>query len=399
MRRSPLALALLLLAACTVRLDPAFDTSQATDVRRDAFFPFPDLRDVRPGPADTAPPEDLSFPDIPGPPRDIFVPPAPDVALPDLTSPDSGPAPDLPTYRYCPWEVASLPRTRVSTVFRDEDFLGAESRTSPIDGACDQTAFPDREQPERVFLVDVPLAARMLVRTRCEGWDCDALVLRDDCLTSNVAACLTTDGDERFALEVLPGAHLIVVERRAPFLPGLFDLQVALNNERGYEDCPVHGDYDLAAIEQEGACVSDERGAFRELRLSGDTRVDAVDQVYLDCGGPGIRRDATGGAPDLIWRFQADEQAEGPRQIDLELLASGDWQAFLAATAAPCGASESVIDCAQSLDGAPARVDALTLFPGDEIYVVVDGMGDLAFEGREAGPFELIVRLAVESCD
>lgn len=395
-------LLLVVLAACTVRVDPPFDALPRRDTGRDAGA-LPDLPPVDITLPDTTGLPDLGFPDVPGvpdsaPPLDV----ATDLSLPDggatdVADLDAGPLPDLPSFRYCPWEVAALPRAVTSQVFLGESFLAADNLTSPMDGACDDSLFPDRTQPERVFLVQPQDELRMIVRTQCDGWDCDALVVSGDCTTSNVDACLTTDGDERYALDVLPLPHLVVVERRSPFTPGDFDLQIALNDTDGHEDCPVVETLSVTELEETGDCLIDGDERFRQVTIPADSSAGMIDHVYLGCEGDGIRKDATGGAPDAIWAFVADQPEETARLLSVTLRPEGDWESFLAVTAAPCGAVDAVIDCDQSL-GDPIAIENVLLFPGDVVYVVVDGVGDRAFEGRHAGPFSLTVRVSVPSC-
>jgi hypothetical protein len=415
----------LTLVACTVRLDlpgdlpedalPSRDAGQHPDGAADVVVPRdgPDGGPARPeaGPEVVPPPPDTGLP-----PRDVLsprdTPPSPDI--PDGAPVDGGPhtdgqadldalpAPDLPVLRYCPWDLEALPLLQRSRLFTAEDFSGTTSSPTPIDRACGSGLFPDRDRPERVFAFYPDGPARLVVRSRCAGWDCDAVLVDGDCLLSNVEVCAAAEGELRIDAEVDAGLWLLQVEARTGFEPGVFDLLVALDYEAGRDPCPAVGEVRLSELAAVGVCALDAAGrGVRRLLLTGDTGAPgARDDVFVDCRGAGIDRDDTGGAPDRIWRVVGDAPDGVARLLSAEVVAEGGaWQPVLALTGPPCGAADRVIDCDRARDGS-AAVEDVTIFYGEELYVVVDGVGERMLDGEPAaGPFTLTLSVEDPACD
>ena len=394
---------LLLLAGvgCTVKTDLSLDLAGAEDA---ATLPS----DVASGTDGAGVPDrvapDLVVPDVPLPPPDGIVVP-PDVPVPSDAvdvSPTDLSRPELPTPRYCPWDLTTLPLVTRSTVFRGESFFDAPNSSSPLDRACDGGLFPDRTKPERVFLVQVEEDTELFVRTRCYGWDCDAVLVREDCLSSNVALCLTTDGDERYGVAVGPGLYYVILEARLDFEAAPFDLHLALNRPRGPDPCPVAGEFRLSALDAFADCVVRDGQGWREWMITGDTASpDARDDVFARCVGPTFHTDTVGGAPDFLWRIVADTAEARTLEATLTpavpATAEPTWDAVLAVTSAPCGDDAALVDC----DYAPfatTEVGDVTLLRGDEVYVVVEGMGERALDGQAAGPFTLTLRVSDPDC-
>ena len=389
-------LALLLAAGCTVRADLSLDLPGTDAAAGDALASL-DLR----GPSDAVR-------------RDTFVLLPfdavvlhPEVKIPDVA--DAGDAadaardtfvrPDLVAPRYCPWEIATLPLVTSSQVFWGESFFEASSRSSPVDRVCDDGLFPGRDNPERVFLVHLDRDAEIFVRTRCYGWDCDAILVRDDCLSSNVEACLTTDGDERRGVTVGPGLYYLVLEAHTGFEPAPFDLQIAVSPLEGPDPCPVAGTFRLSALDAFSDCTVRDGEGWREITVRGDTSSDtARDDVFSRCVGPSIHTDTVGGAPELVWRIVADRADGVTRTLEATLEPDdASWDPVLSITGAPCGGDDAMIDCDYQPFGT-TRVSDLTLFDGDELYVVVEGMGERALDGEASGPFALTLRVSDPDC-
>lgn len=412
------AFAVTIFVGCTVAIDlpdgtiPAEDTARPSDTlvdagpppadaaRPDALDIFAPLRDAGPrdaGPRDTGPPppRDVVFPaDVPVP-RDADagagdVPPVPDVLA----------RPDLPTLRYCPWDLETVPVFTRSAIRRGEDFAGATSSPSPVDRSCDGGLFPARDREERVFAVLPDGPAELSVRAVCPGWDCDAILVNGDCVTANVAACGTQDGPLRLDHALLPSLWLLQIEARTGSSPAPFDLVLALDYAAGRDPCPVAGELRLSELPALSECaLAEGGGGSRIVTFGGDTAAaGAVDDVFVDCRGPGIDPDSVGGAPDRIWRVVHDAPDRLARRIDLSVTTpDGSWEPVLAVTGSPCGAVDAVVDCDRGATG-PATVRDVTIFAGESLYVVVDGVGELLLDDRASGPFTLTLTVSDPAC-
>ncbi len=326
-------------------------------------------------------------------------------AVADVTGPDI----EVPEFRFCPWSAEDLPRLTASAHLLGEDFAEAWDGRTAVENVCGG-GFPMAEQPSRIWLLDTDTPTRLVLRTRCHDFDCDALVMRDDCIRNNVVSCAATDGDEFDTVELEAGFHMVLLQARGEFRPGEFDLQLALNRDQGAVDlenrCLADETLSLSHLMEEGECVVDEGGAWREMWFEGDTR-GGRDRTFLGCRGPGIREDLVGGAPERIWRLLSDFDDQVSKTVSVALeTRPPSWQAFLAVTGAPCGARDAVIDCGQTPQPgslAPEEsgrtvVEDITVFPGQDLFVVVDGVGERALSGEHSGPFKLSVRLRIESC-
>jgi len=169
-----------------------------------------------------------------------------------------------------------------------------------------------------------------------------------------------------------------------------FDIHVAINRTTGQEECQVETESSFSQLEVSCAERGDEGPAEATVSASLDWALQ--DDFFLGCGTPGKAADPTGGMPDASHRFVADLAGSEPRQIGVEVTFAKppvDSDGFiLALTTSPCGASGSVIDCDWG-DGTSLKISNVTLFPGETVYAVVDGLGADALTLVEPQPYLL----------
>ncbi len=340
---------------------PPFDVPTG-DAARDAH----DARDAGPA-GDTPAPNDV--------PADLR-----DGAGPaDGHASDAAPAdaaPDWPVPLYCPYGPQSVAVSTRSTVYRDNDFANASDWVMLPARPC-----PGERPPsglERVFAAAVSESGTWLgVQTRCT-FECQVWIARDDCTYTDLVGCFNAAGDERVQLEAPPGMYYVFVEPALDEPPAIFDLVLALSRTTGRAPCPVEASlYHSAALQ--GGCETD--GALT-VEATADTS-GLADRHYLVCPEQGVARDRLGGAPDAAFAIVADYPDAAPRTVDIEVEASG-FEPIVALSAAPCGAAEAILGCfAHEADR--WWYSAVTLFPGETLYAIVDGNGEQLLPGTAAG--------------
>jgi hypothetical protein len=282
---------------------------------------------------------------------------------------------------YCPYATSGLPALTSSALVRASSFEPYGDLFGAIDFICETPGVG----AELGWRLETPIGVELQVRLFAK-WDAVLTLAHDGCRAGHVLTC----APERLDVVLGSARNWLFLESLDPELTGAFDLLIALNHRDGHEDCPVAGEIRLSSVSGWPLQGAEGGSCYRQMVIRDDTRA-ARDDVYLPCAASA---DPLGGAPDHIWRLVSDD-APASRRVSLSLAPEG-WDATLAVTAAPCGATSRLIDCDDDVSSSEEIAD-LVLFPGDPVYVIVDGAGEALLDGRAAGVYDLVVRVD-EAC-
>ena len=282
---------------------------------------------------------------------------------------------------YCPYASSGLPALTSSALVRASSFEPYGDLFGAIDLMCETPGVGEELGWRLETPVGVELQARLFAK-----WDATLTLAHDGCRAGHVLAC----APDRLDVVLGSARNWLFLESLDTELSGAFDLLIALNHRDGHEDCPVAGEIRLSSVSGWPLQGAGEGGCYRQMVVRDDTRA-ARDDVYLPCAAS---PDPLGGAPDHIWRLVSDG-ASASRRVSLSLAPEG-WDATLAVTAAPCGAASRLIDCDDDASSTEEIAD-LVLFPGDPVFVIVDGVGEAIRDGQASGAYDLIVRVE-EAC-
>ncbi len=253
------------------------------------------------------------------------------------------------------------------------------------------------QSPERGYFFAPEEPLELSLRLECDA-PCYAYLMRNGCYYDSTEACWFPYGSElTVATDLMPGLYRIGVEfvdadLEPPDAVHHFYLHAALNYVHGDSSCPCASVTSAGTLPPPQCDAGAETGPATQA-VSGSLSWAAEDDFFLQCGHLGVAADKIGGMPDVVHAFDADFEGELPRLLDVRVTfpgqpGTGGPGHILALTTAPCGAPEAVIDCAWGSDGVLA-LEGLTVFPGERLYAVVDGMGADAFEAPAETAYEV----------
>jgi hypothetical protein len=195
----------------------------------------------------------------------------------------------------------------------------------------------------------------------------------------------------------MPGLYLVGVEYILdpllnPIPEYFFDLHVALNNTFGQEQCPAESVSKSSGLEA-GPCDVALDSTTASSKIQGSLSWPQGDDFFLACGELGVEADPVGGMPDVVHAYVADFPEEGTRVVDVSVVfddfpGDDDASFILALTTAPCGAASAVVDCEWGPAG-ELTLSGITVFRGQTLYAVIDGMGEDAFDLVSPAPYTL----------
>jgi hypothetical protein len=143
-------------------------------------------------------------------------------------------------------------------------------------------------------------------------------------------------------------------------------------------------------MEEPQCSVGDTLG-WSSATVSSSLEWSDSDDFFLNCALADVSADKLGGMPDEAHRFEA-EMADGePRLLNLTVTFDSEVdneEHVIALTGAPCGGAEEVIDCAWGT-GSTLSIEGVSVFPGETLYAIVDGLGSNALGGSPKTPYEL----------
>jgi hypothetical protein len=250
--------------------------------------------------------------------------------------------------------------------------------------------------PESSFLVQISEPVELRIELKCDA-PCYAYLMKNGCQYDSIETCFNTDSDSLAAVSgVLPGLFLLNVEflfdQLTPEGRGHeFDIHVALNKSLGQPECLLTSATIDSAVES--TCSLGEDNGLKSRTVQSELSWQDGDDFNLQCSHLGVEADPFGGMPDAVHSYFADYGGAMPRTVDVILdrelsQEQPDMPLTLAVTTAPCGASSAVVDCDWS-SGSEIALHGLTVFPGETLYAVVDGVGSSAFDFPEELPYSL----------
>ncbi len=307
------------------------------------------------------------------------------VCLADLPAED-GTYPELP-----PEDFGGVVATH--SFSRPNQVLGNSNQLTVYYVLCD--ADETYYVPERAyaFRLDEPTTATF--QLSCDA-PCYAFLAKSGCEYEHFEGCwVAADGEILVKESLMPGLYLVGVEFpgsavEPPDAIHHFDLHVALNRSSGQAVC------DVATVSQAsklvpGECAAQDATTFAATKVSGALEWGDVDDFFLGCGPEDAPADPQGGMPDVVHAFDVDLPEGAPALLDVVLTfpdGPPGQGTVLALTGAPCGASDAVIDCAWG-SGDTLILKDITVFPGERIYAVVDGIGEDALDATLPLAYEL----------
>ena len=358
-----------------------------------------------PGGADLSSPTDHSV--RPDTPMGWDLPPGTDVPT-DLPGPDGGEDVTAPPLWECQTPVGLLAESLETHSFTrfgvsaENNFLyiyyslcGVEE---PISG------------PEKGWFLLVDEVSTLGVQVACDG-PCWAYLMKDGCNYQNIEACWSPHDTPLLSWSVLPGTWYVAVEQMeeegVPAAPGWvgppFDIHVALNRTHGHPGCVEDGVLPLSEVLATGACEAQDDTTWRVWTRVGSlpSPGEATDRVWLPCTAGALPVDPVGGMPETILRLVTDLPGEARRVRVTATLDPGvpgglpGWAGILGIAGPPCGETTALVDC----DGGrkkELRVTDVTLLPGQEAFLYLDGVGEEALDGPIPRPYRLDVRVEAD---
>lgn len=250
--------------------------------------------------------------------------------------------------------------------------------------------------PEKSFLLAVNEPVELRLDLRCDA-PCYAYLMKNGCQYDSIETCFNTDSSELAAVSgLLPGFFLLNVEfvfdQLTPDGRGHeFDIHVALNKSLGHPECLLTSAIADSAVES--SCSLGEESGVKTHTVESLLSWEDEDDFHLQCSHLGVAADPFGGMPDAVHSYVADYEGSMPRLVDVAVQreVSEDQPGtglILAVTTAPCGASSAVVDCDWSFQS-QISLQGLTVFPGETLYAVVDGIGGGAFHMPPELPYSL----------
>jgi len=260
------------------------------------------------------------------------------------------------------------------------DFPATENILGPNWFTC---GLPDANDfyQDHPYVVAVDRPTEMKIALQCNG-PCYAYTLQGGCMYQYLEQCWYNGTDDvTGSTWVLPGYHVIVVEFF--YEPDVsptdyrYDMQVALNHVDGQEECKVEEAARFSEMEFECPPGTPE-GAT--ATMAGDLTLEDGDDFYIDCK-PGVEVDPFGGMADEAYSFTADDSEVFPGEVTVRLTrqSPGDGGAplMLALSMDPCGAQDSILACVSGTEET-LELPAATLFPGQTVHAIVDGVAGAA---------------------
>jgi len=394
---------LVLLAGCNLILPSVPDgTIPGTDAAGDAAAPVDTWR----------PHDSLWKPDFnPGPDSQVWpdTPPTGD-AGDDLVTADGGEDVVVPPLWECQTPIALLSPTIETGSFTRcaqqavENFIyiyyslcGVEE---PISG------------PELGWFLQVDQVATLGVEVACEGV-CWAYLMKDGCNYQNIQTCWNPQETPVLSGDVRPGTWYVAVEQMefpgTPTAPGWvgppFDVHVALNRTHAHPGCAADGALPLSEVLETGTCELQGDTGWRLWSHAGTLPSPGygADRAWLPCIAGATPVDPLGGMPEYILRV--DAYLSGPaRRVDITATLdpgarSGipGWAGILGLAGPPCGETATLVDC----DGGQKkelRIPDVTLLPGQEAFLYLDGVGDEALANPIDRSYRIDVRVEDPDC-
>lgn len=298
------------------------------------------------------------------------------------------------------WECGDLPLTRFSETIYESSFMkldqqeGDEDKVFVYPATC---GFEEsKNAPDTTYLVGIRNPASLGVEVRCTS-ECYLYLMKGGCLHAHIQGCWHSGTDRvHFLNDVMPGLYLIAVEfirssdrHEEPAAVNSFDIHVSINQTLGQEPCVPETVTAWTNLEAAGGVGE----------VSGTLDWSRGDDFFVNCpsGGyePGGKQ---GGMPDTAHALVGDFQGKQPRKFSVELSFLDEepkWikAAVLAIGTTPCGKQSTIIDCTWG-NGDQIRLEDLWIFPGEELYALVDLSGMLAFDLD--GPLSYVLTWTLE---
>jgi hypothetical protein len=303
-------------------------------------------------------------------------------ALPD---PD-GSYPDVPPETFG-GEVAT------SSFLRANQILGDQNLVTVYYVLCDNA--DTYYVPERGYSFRLEEPTEVAVQLSCDA-PCYAFLTHSGCEYEHFESCWTADDNDLVAQsELLPGLYMIGVEfpgseTEDPDTVHSFDLHVALNSTAGQAACLTESATAASSMEEPQCSVGETMG-WSTATVVGSLEWSDSDDFFLACSLSDVSADKLGGMPDEAHRFEA-EMADGePRLLNLTVTFGGEVDGeehVIAITGDPCGGAEGVIDCTWGA-GSTLTIEGVSVFSGETLYAIVDGVGSNALTGSTETPYEL----------
>ena len=266
--------------------------------------------------------------------------------------------------------------------------------------------------PELGWFLQVDQIATISVQVSCVG-PCWAYLMKDGCSPQNTETCWNPQETPTLTWDVLPGTWFVAVEQMeevgVPAAPGWigppFDIHTALNRTHSYPGCFPDGSLPLSEVLAEGSCETIDGTTWRVWTRTGTLPSPGAgpDRAWLPCTAGAAPIDPVGGTPEYILRLDADLPGDG-RRVDaiatLDPAAQGGlptWAGVLGLAGPPCGETATLVDCDGGLKK-ELHVQDVTLLPGQEAFLYLDGVGSEALGGPIERPYRLDIRVEAD-CD
>lgn len=242
---------------------------------------------------------------------------------------------------------------------------------------CGLDDYNDQKE-EKDFIIKVDKFAVLNADVQCNS-TCFVYLMKNGCMYDHLEQCIYNNGTKvHLETDLLPGMYMLGVEflkQKDMVLEDFaFDIHVALNKTAGQAVCNVES----ASLISETRTDCDVGMGPSEVPIvvTGELSWMNKDDFYLTCDHFGAPADPMGGMPDVTHSLEADFSGSGLLEVDVSVVfpahAQGDGY-MLAVTTAPCGASESLIDCTWGVEPA-LNIHSISLFPGETVYAVIDGL-------------------------
>lgn len=375
-------------------------------------YPASDAAEEDPGGGDTDTPHDsLWGPDSTWRPDTRVAPEVGDVGDgdADLTIPDGGGDVAAPPLWECQTPMELLSPTVEDGSFTRFAEVAAENFIYIYYSLCGVEE--PISGPERGWFLQVDQVATLGVEVDCEG-PCWIYLMKDGCNYQNIQTCYSPGDVPVLSWDVLPGTWYVAVEQMelpgTPAPPGWvgppFDIHVALNRTHAHPGCAPDMVLPLSEVLESGTCEIDGDTGWRLWSRLGTLPAPGLgaDRAWLPCFAGATPVDPLGGMPETILRLEAD--SGDARRIDVTAVldpgAPGGipgWAGILGVAGPPCGETASLVDC----DGGQKkelRVPDVTLLPGQEAFLYLDGVGDEALDGPVERSYRIDVRVEDPGC-
>ena len=265
--------------------------------------------------------------------------------------------------------------------------------------------------PELGWFLQVDQVASLDMMVACQG-PCWVYLMKDGCYYQNTEACWHPHDTPFLHWDLMPGTWYVTVEQMeeegVPAPPGWvgppFDIHVALNRTHAHPGCQEDEELHLSDVLAEGICEERDGETWRVWTRVGVLPApgQGTDRAWIPCLAGAAPLDPIGGMPEYILRLDANQLGISAALVDVAVTLDPDapdalpsWAGVLGVAGPPCGETAALVDCDGGLKK-ELRVSEVTLLPGQEAFVYVDGVGAEALDGPKERAYRLDVRVAAD---